>query len=75
MLKNMLMELNERCEDYGMKMHINKTYKIGLCVCMCLCVCVCLSVFVCDRQRERERESERERERVGVYVCKNLIPH
>ena len=25
MLKNMLMELNERCEDYGMKININKT--------------------------------------------------
>ena len=24
-LKNMLMELNERCEDYGMKININKT--------------------------------------------------
>ena len=23
-LKNMLMELNERCEDYEMKIHINK---------------------------------------------------
>ena len=25
MLKNMLMELNERCEDYGMKIIISKT--------------------------------------------------
>ena len=25
MLKNMLIELNERCEDYGMKININKT--------------------------------------------------
>ena len=25
MLKNMLMELNDKCEDYGMKIHINKT--------------------------------------------------
>ena len=25
MLKNMLMELNERCEDYGMKVNITKT--------------------------------------------------
>ena len=25
MLKNMLMELNERCEDYGMKINISKT--------------------------------------------------
>ena len=25
MLKNMLMELNDRCEDYGMKININKT--------------------------------------------------
>ena len=25
MLKNMLMELNDRCEDYGMKLNINKT--------------------------------------------------
>ena len=25
MLKNMLMELNERCEEYGMKININKT--------------------------------------------------
>ena len=25
MLKYMLMELNERCEDYGMKININKT--------------------------------------------------
>ena len=25
MLKNMLMELNERCEDYGMKVNISKT--------------------------------------------------
>ena len=25
MLKNMLMELNERCEDYRMKININKT--------------------------------------------------
>ena len=24
MLKNMLMELNDRCEDYGMKININK---------------------------------------------------
>ena len=24
MLKNMLMELNERCEDYGMKINISK---------------------------------------------------
>ena len=24
MLKNILMELNERCEDYGMKININK---------------------------------------------------
>ena len=25
MLKNMLLELNDRCEDYGMKININKT--------------------------------------------------
>ena len=25
MLKNMLMELNDRCEDYGMIININKT--------------------------------------------------
>ena len=25
MLKNMLMELNERCEDYGMKINVTKT--------------------------------------------------
>ena len=25
MLKNMLMELNDRCEDYGVKININKT--------------------------------------------------
>ena len=25
MLKNMLMELNDRCDDYGMKININKT--------------------------------------------------
>ena len=25
MLKNMLMELNDRCEDYGMKININNT--------------------------------------------------
>ena len=25
MLKNMLMELNNRCEDYGMKINISKT--------------------------------------------------
>ena len=25
MLKNMLMDLNDRCEDYGMKININKT--------------------------------------------------
>ena len=25
MLKNMLMQLNERCEDYGMKINTNKT--------------------------------------------------
>ena len=25
MLKKMLMELNERCEDYGMKLSISKT--------------------------------------------------
>ena len=25
MLKNILMELNERCEDYGMKINISKT--------------------------------------------------
>ena len=25
MLKSMLMELNERCEDYGMKINISKT--------------------------------------------------
>ena len=25
MLKNMLMELNDRCEDYGMNININKT--------------------------------------------------
>ena len=25
MLKNMLMELNDRCEDYGTKVNINKT--------------------------------------------------
>ena len=25
MLKNMLMELNERCEDYGMKINTSKT--------------------------------------------------
>ena len=25
MLKNMLMELNDMCEDYGMKININKT--------------------------------------------------
>ena len=25
MLRNMLMELNDRCEDYGMKININKT--------------------------------------------------
>ena len=25
MLKNMLMELNGRCQDYGMKININKT--------------------------------------------------
>ena len=25
MLKNMLVELDERCEDYGMKININKT--------------------------------------------------
>ena len=25
MLKNMLTELNERCEDYGMKINISKT--------------------------------------------------
>ena len=25
MLKNILMELNDRCEDYGMKININKT--------------------------------------------------
>ena len=25
MLKNMLMELNDRCEDYGMKKNINKS--------------------------------------------------
>ena len=25
MLKNMLMELNERCEDYGMKINVSKT--------------------------------------------------
>ena len=25
MLKNMMMELNDRCEDYGMKININKT--------------------------------------------------
>ena len=25
MLKNMLMELNDRCEDYGMKINISKT--------------------------------------------------
>ena len=25
MLENMLMELNDRCEDYGMKVNINKT--------------------------------------------------
>ena len=25
MLKNMLVELNERCEDYGMKINLNKT--------------------------------------------------
>ena len=24
LLKNMLMELNDRCEDYGMKININK---------------------------------------------------
>ena len=28
MLKKMLMELNDRCEDYGMKMNINKTRTI-----------------------------------------------
>ena len=28
MLKNMLMELNERCEDYGMKINISKTKAI-----------------------------------------------
>ena len=25
MLKNILVELNDRCEDYGMKININKT--------------------------------------------------
>ena len=25
MLKNMLMQLNDRCEDYGIKININKT--------------------------------------------------
>ena len=25
MLKNMLLELNDKCEDYGMKININKT--------------------------------------------------
>ena len=25
MLKNMLMELNERCEDYGLKINISET--------------------------------------------------
>ena len=25
MLKNMLVELNDRCENYGMKININKT--------------------------------------------------
>ena len=25
MLKNMLMELNDRCKDYGMKINISKT--------------------------------------------------
>ena len=25
MLKNILMELNDRCENYGMKININKT--------------------------------------------------
>ena len=28
MMKNMLMELNNRCDDYGMKININKTETI-----------------------------------------------
>ena len=28
MLKNMLMEVNERCEDYGMKINISETKAI-----------------------------------------------
>ena len=30
MLKNILMELNERCEDYGMKINISKTKAMGI---------------------------------------------
>ena len=29
MLKNILMKINERCEDYGMKININKTKDMG----------------------------------------------
>ena len=29
MLKNMLMELNDRCEDYGLKININQTKMEG----------------------------------------------
>ena len=27
LLKNMMMEINDRCEDYGMKININKSYQ------------------------------------------------
>ena len=27
LLKNMLMDINDRCEDYGMKININKSYQ------------------------------------------------
>ena len=30
MLKNMLMDLNARCEDYGMKININKTMTMAI---------------------------------------------
>ena len=30
MLKNMVMELNERCEDYGMKINISKMKAMGI---------------------------------------------
>ena len=30
MVKNMLMVLNDRCEDYGMKTNINKTKTVAI---------------------------------------------